>query len=110
MKHLKKLLVFLVLMVCACTTTKLPYTQEYDNIMLNEYEGYYTPYQLDSICVADTLEPNLNNWHIIGLRDDETKENVSQYLYIKTLGEKESIYRVQKIDDNTYKITKRVTK
>lgn len=78
--------------------------------MVNEYEGYYTQCQLDSICVADTLELNLDNWIVIGLRDDDTKENVTQYLFIKSLGEKENIYRVQKIDDDTYKITKRITK
>ena len=39
----------------------------------------------------------------------ETKENVSQYMFIKSLGEHESIYRVQKIDKDLYKITKRIT-
>ena len=77
--------------------------------MINSFDGYYTSYQLDSICVADTLEP-LNQWYMIPLRDDETKQNVSQYLYIKSLGQYESIYRVQIINDSTYKITKRITK
>lgn len=98
------------MIVCACTTTKTPYTQEYDNLMVNEYEGYYNKHQLDSICIVDTIEPNLEKWHILGLRDGETNENVTQYLYIKTLGEFESIYRVQKINDDRYKITKRITK
>ena len=109
MKYLKYLLLFILLMVSACTTIST-FTQEYDTTMQIEYKNYYTQWQLDSICDADYLEHNLNSWYIINLRDDETKENVTQYMFIQSLGENECIYRVQKINDDLYKITKRITK
>lgn len=98
-----------IFITCSTKTIQTVY-QQGDLDMFNEYEGYYSQYQLDSICVVDTLEIDLNKWLYIPLRDDETKENVSLYLYIKSLGEHESIYRVQKINNDLYKITKRITK
>lgn len=111
MKFLKYMFLTFILIFMACSSTKTPITPmvEYDNHMFNSFEGYYTQCQLDSICVADTLEYDLNKWIFIPLRDTETKENVSQYMFIKSLGEHESIYRVQKIDKDLYKITKRIT-
>lgn len=97
------------LFICACTSLNTSFTTEYNNTMRNEYEGYYTQYQLDSICGVDNIENDLSKWIIIGLRDDESKENVSQYIYIKSLGENECIYRVQKMENGLYKITKRIT-
>ena len=113
MKFLKYMF-FAFLVVClSCSSSKKtqPETRPLETyeIMLNVFEGYYNKCQFDSICVADTLDMDLNNWLIVPLRDYETKKNVSQYIYIKSLGKHESIYRVYKIDDNTYKITKRIT-
>lgn len=101
---------FIVLIsLFACNTVKQPYVTEYDNIMFNTYESYYNQSQLDSICTVDGLEYDLDEWIQVYLRDDETKEVIFQYLYIKKLGENEIIYRVEKINGNLYKITKRVT-
>lgn len=110
MKHLKLLFIPILLLIIACSTTRTPFVTEYDTQMMNSFEGYFTVEQFDSICAADSIESDLNMWHMIPLRDAETKENVSQYLYIKSLGEHENIYRVQKIDSVIYKITKRITK
>lgn len=106
----KILLFFFIFFIISCgnqTKNTCVYTQ-YDLDMFNQYEDYYTKSQLDSICVADTLDNDLNNWLLIPLKDGESYEKVSLYMYIKTLGEHESIYRVQKINDNLYKITKRI--
>lgn len=110
MKYLKYLFLIILLFVSACATLNKPFTTEYDTQMMNEYEELFTQWQLDSICDADYLEHDLNSWYIISLRDDETKENVTQYLYIQSLGENECIYRVQKMENGLYKITKRITK
>ena len=109
-KYLKYLLLVILLLVCACTTLNSSYTTEYNTQMMNEYEEIFTQWQLDSICDVDGIVHDLNKWYIVGMRDYETKENVTQYLYIHTLGEYECIYRVQKMNDGTYKITKRITK
>lgn len=111
MGAMKNFIYFLIILfVCACTSVKKPFVTEYDNIMFNEYENVYTQCQFDSICNVDTLDNNLGTWIMLPLRDYETKENVTQYMFIRSLGENECIYRVQKINDNTYKITKRITK
>ena len=105
------LLIPIILFITACATSTHSFiSQEYDNEMFNFFEGYYTYQQFDSICVADTLDKDLENWHMLPLRDYESKDNVSQYIYIKSLGENESIYRLQIINDSTYKITKRITR
>lgn len=39
--------------------------------------------QLDSAFVADTLDPNLENWLNVAFVDYETKEKIVKYLYIK---------------------------
>lgn len=96
--------------ILSCSKPTNSIVQEYDNHMFNAFNGYYTAYQLDSICTTDSIEHNLNQWYIIYLKDYETKENISQYLYIKSTGQNESIYRLQIINDSIYKITKRITK
>lgn len=103
------LLVF-ILSIFACNPTRRLFTTEYDNQMVNAFEDYYTEYQLDSICNADSISRDFSNWIYLPLRDDESQEDVSQYMYIKSLGEYECIYRLQIMSDGTYKITKRITK
>lgn len=99
-----------VLSIFSCGPTKKLLVNEYDNQMVNAFEGYYTEYQLDSICRVDSISRDFNSWIFLPLRDDETQQDVSQYMYIKSLGEYECIYRVQIMGDGTYKITKRITK
>ena len=82
----------------------------YETQMMNEYEKIFTHRQLDSICDVNGMDRNLQNWYVAGMRDYETNENVTQYFYILSLGENECIYRVQKLENGLYKITKRVTK
>lgn len=102
-----------VCLLVACGTVQYPVKptyEEYGTIMVNAFEDYYTKAQFDSICQTDTISANLKDWYMIPLRDSESKENVSQYMYIKRLGNNESIYRLQEINKNRYKITKRITR
>lgn len=113
MKFLKYMFFAFLVTCLSCSSSKNTHSetqpQETYEIMFNVFEGYYSKCQLDSICIADTLDMDLNNWIVVPLKDYETKKNVSQYVYIKSLGKHETIYRVYKIDDNSYKITKRIT-
>ena len=103
--------IFLIFTVaCSPNYTVESSNDVYGAHMLNAFENYYTKAQFDSICDVDNINPDLQQWHILSLRDYETNENVSQYLYIKSLGANEIIYRVHPLDSNTYKITKRITK
>lgn len=102
-----------LLMIGSCSPkVTIPIYEEipYGVVMENAFEGYWTKVQFDSICNADAIEKDLNKWHVVPLRDGETKSNISQYMYIKSLGQNEIIYRLQKISDDNFKITKRITR
>ena len=103
-------LIFAIVFLCACGTKKAV-VDEYvtGNVMKNAFESTFTYSQFDSICKADTIPVNLTDWHIVYIRDYETREVKIQYLFIKRLGKNESIYRLETIDDSKFKITKRIT-
>lgn len=111
---MKKLLfVIISLILCACSSIKsfAPETEfVFGSTMMNAFENYYTIEQFDSICKADTINRDLSKWTKLSLKDGETNKDVSLYLYIKSLGKYETVYRVQIINNSTYKITKRITK
>ena len=108
----KFLLILLFIFVCACSTfkTNIETSEVFGSKMQNAFEGYYTIEQFDSICIADTINPNLNEWQKLAIKDYESGEDASQYFYIKSLGEHENIYRVFYVNDSILKITKRITK
>ena len=101
----------LIIFACACSTFKtIDVSNSFGTKMQNAFEGYYTIEQFDSICIADTINPNIKEWQKLSIRDYESGEDASQYFYIKSLGEHENIYRVFYVNDSILKITKRVTK
>lgn len=81
----------------------------YGMSMKNSFEREYTIIQFDSICKADRISNNLSKWHQFASRDGETNEVFVEYMYIKSLGQEEIIYRLLKVNDKKYKITKRIT-
>lgn len=78
--------------------------------MKNAFERSFTASQFDSICTADSLPTDLLKWQRTAIRDFETREGSYEYLFIKRLGKGEQIYRLEKINDDVYKITKREIK
>lgn len=46
-------------------------------------EQVFNQRQLDSAFVADTLNPNLDEWIVANFVDYETNEKIVKYLYIK---------------------------
>lgn len=77
--------------------------------MYNVFEDYFNLAQFDSICTADRISKDLNKWHKLYGKDGETKQQTIIYMYIKSLGNSECIYRLVKYNDSKYKITKRIT-
>ena len=76
--------------------------------MYNIYEKEFTIYQFDSICKADKLLKDLNKWHQLKVKDGETHEEFIEYMYIKSYNRNyDCIYRLVKVNNNIYKITKR---
>lgn len=70
----------------------------------------YSQYQIDSMCITDTL-PELSNWQYLENKDFESGKKISLYFYLKqdTVINQELLYKVEKNDSN-YKVTKRLTK
>lgn len=114
-------------MICAiifsfnCCSTHKTITDNTNNIeivdsvsygysMYNAFEREFTVLQFDSICKADKLINDLSKWHNLSVQDEDTKESFVEYLYIKSLGNNECIYRLVKVNNNVYKITKRITR
>ena len=63
------------------------------NMYQTTYE--FSQWQLDSLCNADKLPTNLNDWINRGYQDYETKVYVARYMYIKELNDNyEMIYIV----------------
>lgn len=81
---------------------------KYSYTMQIVFDRQFTPYQFDSLCVADTLPVSLNKWRKISIQDYESKETIYEYLYIKRLGKNESTYRLIIEDESTYNIYKRI--
>lgn len=73
------------------------------------YTQVLEDYQLDSLCVTDTLPP-LDKWIVSRFKDYETGKGITKCMYIKEIAPgKEYIYIILPEDDK-YKLTKRITK
>lgn len=80
----------------------------YSPIMKNAFEGIFTALQFDSICHADSLPTNVEKWQQMPIQDFETGDKKIEYLFIKSMGKNEQIYRLEKRNEN-YFISKRIT-
>lgn len=84
--------------------------QNYGTSMKILYEKDFTHAQFDSICVADTLPMDLEQWKPYSSIDYETSQGITEYLFIKSLEKDgEVIYRLIVVDEDTYNIYKRIT-
>ena len=78
--------------------------------MVALYNKGITNAQLDSICVADTLSMDFNDWLNTFFVDYETRDTIFKHTFIKSTGGKnEAIYVVTEWKDSLA-IIKRVTK
>jgi hypothetical protein len=105
MKKLFYLVFFTFLISCA------PKIVVNDNIfdgdsMFNSMKGTYSKAQFDSMCVADTLPIDLLEWETMWLKEYETGSKVVLYSIYK----KNVVYRVEKTENDSIKITKRQVK
>lgn len=75
--------------------------------MKNSYVMKATEYQLDSICVADTL-PNPDTWLGATFKDFETGEVIIKRMYIKHWGKTEITYILLGTAE-PYSVTRRIT-
>lgn len=114
MKTFKTLLFSIIFLLMGCGTVKETTSQEWaeiglDGYMVKTFDRELTPIQLDSLCVADTLSRNLNEWIRMPFYNVETQKQVIQYLYIKA-SDNETLYTVQEMSNNIYYVTRRTIK
>lgn len=76
--------------------------------MMNSYVMTASDFQVDSICVADTL-PTLDTWMLSTFKDYETGETIVKRVYIKQQGETEVMYIITGRRE-PYSVTRRITK
>jgi len=110
---MKKLLFMMVMMLMIACTPKSIFndgSKIIEGQMTNLDIVSYSQYQIDSMCIADTL-PELSNWQYLENKDFESGKKISLYFYLKqdTVINQELLYKVEKNDSN-YKVTKRLTK
>jgi len=67
--------------------------------------GNYSNAQLDSMCIVDSLSI-IDKWDKIYLKEFETKDNI--VIYVCTKGT--TMYKVEKINNDSVKIIKRIIK
>lgn len=66
--------------------------------------------QLDSLCGADGLSRNLNDWIVTTYIDYETRDTVYRYTFIKKISKKEELTYILTPRDTLYKVIKRTVK
>lgn len=71
-----------------------------------DMNGKYSMTQFDSMCIADTLPRDLDNWVSLGLKDFESKEDATLF----SANKKNAVYKVEKIKGDSVKIIKRIVK
>jgi len=80
------------------------------DVMVNTMKGKYSYVQFDSMCVADTLPKSLTEWKFLGLKEYESRDKHSLFLYMKSNGRYETVYKVEELMNDSVKITKRIIK
>jgi len=106
----KLLLFFIFLTACSSKITTDGGEENIGNTMINVINKKLSITQFDSLCVADTLPSNLEYWRFLGVKDYESGEKVSLYMYLKFNGKNETTYRAEDTKDDSIKITKRLIK
>ena len=107
---MKKLILIVLFFLLSCGTAiqiyKVSDNTEYGK-MIFQFDRYYTEIQVDSMIIADTLAP-LDEWIKTLIKGDN--DILAQYMYIKSIVKKQSIYVVSKSStDSLYRVTKKIT-
>ena len=105
---MKKIFGFIFGFILLSCTPKVIESVEMGSVMKNAMKGKYSMSQFDSMCIADTLPQNLSDWKFLGLKDYETCQKNALFLYMKTNGKHEVMYKVEETLDDSVKITKRI--
>ena len=103
MKRNLKLVIssLILLFVISCTT--------YKYLLHNEFDGYYTDKQVDSICRIERIPYVGEQWRTTALRNEHTGQYVEQGFYIINQDTLTIVYSVTDMD-SLYRFKKRISK
>lgn len=102
MKKVLQLLLTFLLFSCSPKIIDIPSS---GGELINQMNGNYSNAQLDSMCIVDSL-PIIDRWDKIYLKEFETNDNITIYVCTKS----NAIYKVEKINNDSVKIIKRIIK
>jgi hypothetical protein len=105
---MKKIFGFILGVILLSCTPKVLESVEKGDIMVNTMNGKYSYAQFDSMCVADTIPSSLGEWKFLGLKDYESNRRNPLFLYMKSNGRTEVVYKVEETMDDSVKIIKRI--
>ena len=108
MKRIVITILIVIFALASCGTSKKVTITDRPTSMRVLLDTTFTKFQFDSLCVADTINPNYKEWLVMSFVDYETNKVINEYTYIKTLNEDEIMYRLI-IDETEYNIIKRLT-
>ena len=74
------------------------------NIQLVQYNKEFTINQFDSLCMADNISSELIDWKTVPMLDEETRNPIKRYMYIK---DSKNLY-ILTVQDSIYNISKRI--
>ena len=108
---MRKIFYFLfgvTIFACSPKITTCGGEENIGNVMINTDNKKYSMQQFDSMCVADKLPRNLTDWKFLGLKEYESNDRVSLFMYMKRGNLTETVYRVEDTMDDSVTIIKRV--
>lgn len=113
-KTFGKILIFIasVMLLCGCGETwrlahKEQTHEEYTLGSMKAYVYNYSPAQVDSMCVADKLPRDLNDWTTGTYTDYETGTIYIRKIYIKEFDSKKEMIYIITPTEYYYKVIKR---
>ena len=105
---MKAILFKIVIFLALITTASKCGGGEDNSLIMRGFERTMTVVQIDSLCRADTLALDLEDWICAEFVDYETGNVVKKYSYIKELTDTTEIMYIITQKDSTYKVLKRI--
>lgn len=108
---MKKIILFLIIIFIAVSCSSVKVTNNYyanGEYMKLAYDTLVTHDGFDSLCVNESINPNTNKWSKMTVRDYETNEKLTKYMFIQKMDTTEIIFTLT-VNDLNYKVTKRIT-
>lgn len=109
MKTLKIFLFSIIFLLMSCGTIKETTSQKWaeiglDGYMITTFDKTLNGVQLDSLCRAENIASDLEEWVKMSLYNQENKTQVTQYLFIK-VNDAETLYTIQDQFNGLYYVT-----